>query len=306
MGLSEAGASSQVLTLLSDRSLRLIEMLNPVFEASWNSSAREYAEGCLEGTRVAVFSAIEEWYKRPSTPILWLNGNADTGKTTTAHSICESFEKKKVLGGSFFFSRSDDARNKTNCLIRTLAHQLSNSFPGLRGPISEALKDSSLLRSSTARQFQELIVRPIEGTSSTLTSPILFVVDAIDECEGEEQEISVLHIITLLSNKLSMTSASIKILVTGRPRRHVVAAFSQPSVALQSGIFVLHEMVDMDLDVRLYISSKLHVIATTHYRGFDTRGWPSKPEMDALVAAPGGTAATLRALMIKGGSTPLK
>ncbi len=224
-----------------------------------------------------------------------------------SHSVCESYKKRKVLGGSFFFSRNDVVRNKTNALIRTLAHQTEQLLP-LRGPISEALKDSSLLHSSSARQLQELIVGPIEEISSALTSPILFVIDGIDECEGEDQEISVLHIIKLLANELSVTSASIKILITGRQSEHVITAFSQPSVASQSGILILHEVDDIDLDLCLYISTKLRVIANTYSRGFNTRGWPSEPEMDALFAASGGTfasAATLLEGLMVNGDSPL-
>ena len=82
--------------------------------APYNSN--DVRRSCLEGTRVDFLRDIYTWIsaacdRGAATPdggiVLWINGLAGTGKTTVARSVAEWCDKRGVLGGSFFCSRSD-------------------------------------------------------------------------------------------------------------------------------------------------------------------------------------------------------
>ena len=62
--------------------------------------------GCLKGTRGTVLDTIEVWaedFGKP--PVYWLNGVAETGKTTIAQTVAARIFADGQLGASFFCSR---------------------------------------------------------------------------------------------------------------------------------------------------------------------------------------------------------
>ena len=64
------------------------------------------SQGCMEGTREQILADLEEWAVDNAANVFWLNGMAGTGKTSIAHSLCERLDEHKILGASFFCSRS--------------------------------------------------------------------------------------------------------------------------------------------------------------------------------------------------------
>ncbi len=269
---------------------------NAVDDAAWNSSAREGAEGCLEGTRVDVLGAILAWFNAPDSPLLWLCGTAGTGKSTLAHTICELFQKRKLLGASFFFSRDQSKRATTDYLFQTLAFQMSNnSAIPIRGHIAAALEDDAVLKSNIGTQFRQLILEPLSQISGTLPSSVLIVLDALDECDAgtEQQQSQVARIVTLLAKELRDSSVKLKVFITSRPDTHIRETFFIPDVERQARKFILHEL-NIDEELTTYISRKLQEIAAS--KSLTRQRWPTKDQIQALVQKSGGlyiTAATL-------------
>ena len=147
----------------------LKELLNPVPDAAYDSL--EGVGGCLEGTRREVIGRIMEWIDgHNDQPICWLNGAAGFGKSAISRTIaalCE--EEPNRLGASFFFWRGAGQRSVIANFISTLAYNLAFSVPETRPYIEKILlRNNMIIHRSPERQFQKLIVDPIQSVSRSL------------------------------------------------------------------------------------------------------------------------------------------
>jgi hypothetical protein len=204
--------------------------------------------GCLPGTRVTVLKGIWNWYMagNQSQPVYWLKGDSGTGKSAIAYSLCQAFARKLLLGASFFFSRDQESRNKIDHVFVTLAYRLCFTFPQLRTRIAQALQDETLLTSPSLRRcLRELILVPIRQEAQSLASPIVIVIDALDECDGARGENSIVQFVDILVSELeALENIPLKFLVTSRPHKHLLRVFSRAWIHNQTSILSLH--VDWD------------------------------------------------------------
>ncbi|TXB95921.1 hypothetical protein FocTR4_00016446 [Fusarium oxysporum f. sp. cubense] len=144
---------------------------------------------CLEGTRVQVLDDIEQWAHNPSSPtICWLPGLAGTGKSTISRTISRNL-KTKSLGASFFFKKGAGNRGNGRHLFSILAYQLALHLPPILPHILDAVKeDHSLTMAPIQIQWQKLILNPlVKLQDEGLTKPIVFVLDALDECDEQDR-----------------------------------------------------------------------------------------------------------------------
>jgi predicted alpha/beta-fold hydrolase len=111
---------------------------NPVWSlpraenARFNANARQGVPGCLEQTRVDVLRDIDRWVMDDSKGAPWmfvLQGLAGTGKSTLAHTVCETVAKRGWLGASFFFSRNEASCNNPFLVFTSIAYQLATRYP---------------------------------------------------------------------------------------------------------------------------------------------------------------------------------
>ncbi|KAK2924947.1 P-loop containing nucleoside triphosphate hydrolase [Fusarium oxysporum f. sp. vasinfectum] len=144
---------------------------------------------CLEGTRVQVLDDIEQWAHNPSSPtICWLPGLAGTGKSTISRPISRKL-KTKSLGTSFLFKKGAGNGGNGRHLFSILVYQLALHLPPILPHILEAVKeDHSLTMAPIQIQWQKLILNPlVKLQDEGLTKPIVFVLDALDECDEQDR-----------------------------------------------------------------------------------------------------------------------
>ena len=80
--------------------------------------------GCMAGTRVKILTALETYALDDlSSKVYWIAGMAGAGKSTILQTLCEILDRKNTLGGSFFCSRSENARN-AHLIFLTVARSL--------------------------------------------------------------------------------------------------------------------------------------------------------------------------------------
>jgi energy-coupling factor transporter ATP-binding protein EcfA2 len=119
---------------------------------------------------------------RSEQKMLWIHGLAGSGKSTLSTTIANIFRDSGQLGAFLFFDRDVIERSDPTTVIRTLAHQLGMSDPRIGAAIRTAIeRNPNMLMSPLPRQFQKLILEPI-SQSQPLTSTIVIVIDALDEC----------------------------------------------------------------------------------------------------------------------------
>jgi hypothetical protein len=213
--------------------------------------------------------------------------------------VCRKYANKDRLGASFFFSRDQDDRSKMERLFFTLAYRLYYSFPLLRQPISKALEDRSILSPNPRRQLRELILKPIQEITPSLSSPILIVIDALDECEGVRGEEAIVQFIDLLAIEWEACSTTpmLKILVASRPHPHLIRVSSRAQVRRNSKVLHLNKIEKSihEADLRTLALHGLRDIAW-EYRNLAEMedgpeleaDWPSESDVDTLLDLAGG------------------
>jgi len=267
----------------TDRSLqRYLPRLPTATGASYDSHDEEHNARCLPNTRTALLETIAEWANsKDSKSIFWLSGMAGTGKSTIARTAARSFAEADQLGANFFFKRGEGERGNASRFFSTIAADLVAREPGTLPGIRKALdQDSSLSQRALKDQFEKLILHPLSGVQQTrlITPKLIVVVDALDECEREED---IRTILQLLTRTKDMRPVSLRVLVTSRPELHIRLGFKQmPNGTYQD--LILHEVVKntIEHDIRLFYEHELSVIRQARML---SPGWPTAGQIQALV-----------------------
>ena len=113
--------------------------------------------------------------------------------------------------------------------ITTIATQLIQKLPSLALYIQNAIEaDLGISKKALKQQFDTLILQPlgIIQTHPQKSSSIVIVIDALDECDREED---VRTIIRLLSEVKHITSIQIKFFLTSRPELPIRLGFEDIS-----------------------------------------------------------------------------
>jgi len=227
----------------------------------------------MEGTRVKILNDIIDWVKDQSAQkIFWLTGWAGTGKSAISWTVCSraNNDPEIVLGGSFFFSRSASsaALHDGRCVIPTLAQVLARQSDVFSQALTEELtRDPDILHKQISVQVEKLLSKPLRALASSPV-PIVFVIDALDECaghltgSGDLHDAGTNHIVSEILEALftlfgTDADLPVKFLVTSRPETHIR---DTPVSDHKLSKILRLQTVDKDQvtkDIRLYIASKL-------------------------------------------------
>ncbi|KAF1948113.1 hypothetical protein CC80DRAFT_486595 [Byssothecium circinans] len=267
-----------VLTLRIDQ--KTDTLLLPTAEgASFDSHMEEHNSTCLLNTRTELLRHIQGWANDTnSKPIFWLNGAAGTGKSTIARTVARAFASQQQLGASFFFKKGEGDRGSARRFFTTIATQLARRISELGPGVKKAIEaDPAISEKALKDQFEKLILHPLLDVAHPPASVLLVVIDALDECE-RDNDIRV--ILQLLSRARDLKSVSLRIFVTSRPELHIRLGFKQ----LPDGTFedlVLHEVAERTIqhDIRVYFEHELERVRDER----SLLGWPSPDQVEALV-----------------------
>lgn len=260
---------------------RLLSTLPFTPEAAFNSLHNQHEATCLSNTRAELLRDIEQWVNGDDGKcILWLNGLAGTGKSTVARTIARNHYESGDLAASFFFSRGGGDRIDADKFVTTIARQLANKVPSVRDHICEAIKKQEDIANHTLRdQWEHLIVGPLRKLGDDFSpSPLLIVVDALDECD-QERDIEL--IIKVLATARSLDNIRLRILITSRPDiliRHLFHKIPETD----RKVLVLHEISPelVDRDIGIYFEEWFSALRGE--RGFE-HDWPGIQIVKRLV-----------------------
>jgi len=240
----------------------------------------------MDGTRVKIIREINTWIKNPeASPIFWLTGMAGTGKTAIAWTICSCASKDPdiVLGGTFFCSRSTGlvAQRDVRCVIPTLAQLLARQSTLFGEALAaELARDPDVVHKQVGAQVEQLLYIPLLALKDSPV-PILFVIDALDECSeqttnsgsdgGQAHRMISAMLEALVAISRSVVNLPVKFLVTSRPETHI--RDTPVSDIAFSTVLRLHtvDKEQVQEDIRLYISTRLssNQQLRTRFRGDD-------------------------------------
>jgi hypothetical protein len=251
-------------------------------EAAFNSHTNQYQPECLPNTRVELLDQIRGWIDSPHGKcILWLNGMAGMGKSTIARTLARDLDSQRKLGASFFFSRGSGDRSQSKKLFTTLSFYLAKASPIIERSICHAIREHrDIVYQSFRDQWEHLIHGPLSKQEQNQLQPsvLVFVIDALDECEPQED---LPEIIRIFAAARKLKSIQLRVLLTSRPEYMIQKGFNQTSedvyeeVKLQS---ISAPMISHDISI--FYQSKLGEIRQ------DLKippEWPSKSDIEHLV-----------------------
>jgi hypothetical protein len=204
---------------------------------------------------------------------------AGTGKSTIAHTIARAYFEQGRLAASFFSRGGGDAGNASK-FITTIAVQLAMHILPIQQHIHDAVTEHSNIASqSLADQWRQLVVRPLSklDASDTHQSYVL-VIDALDECEGEN---NIQKILGLLAEARSLKKVRLRVLITSRPEVPIRYSFRQiPETGCRD--FILHDIdaAIVDHDISIFLEYELRSIGREQILG---PGWPGEQALTQLV-----------------------
>ena len=204
---------------------------------------------------------------------------AGTGKSTIARTISREYFERGHLGASFFFSRGGGDVGHAGKFFTTIASQLAKRSPSLKISICKAVaKNSDIQNQSLRDQWRQLILHPLlllpEHPSP---SSYLLVVDALDECEGENNIRTILQLLA----EASSTTVPLRIFLTSRPEIVIRHGFYQIPEA-EHRDFVLHNISPsiIDRDIWIFLEYNLRLIGQERY---PESSWPGEQAIKRLV-----------------------
>ncbi|KAJ0142164.1 DRB0094 family RNA ligase [Fusarium oxysporum f. sp. albedinis] len=193
--------------------------------------------------RVQVLDDIEQWAHNPPSPtICWLPGLAGTGKSTISRTISRKL-KTKSLGASFFSKKGAGNRVNGRHLFSILAYQLALNLPPILPHILEA----------------KLILNPlVKLQDEGLTKPIVFVLDALDECDEQDRG----EIFRLL---LATCPGILRVFLTSRPELDIMGYFANEPLHRE---IVLHKLQvgTIESDFRVYLRQAMESFVVEYNR----------------------------------------
>ena len=197
-----------------------------------------------------------------------------------------------MLLATFFFSRSDPARNNAKSLIATIAYQVAINIPGTREKIVATIERHPLiLTQSLEAQVASLIVEPLRepleaGYFNEMTSRRLIIIDGLDECHNPDVQCRILGVISHLFHDYHLP---LSILIASRPERHLTHAFSTQSLPKLHTTLALDVTYKPDNDIRLFLNDNFRQIKDTHpMRHYLDPSWPSVGVLEGFVQKSSG------------------
>ena len=251
----------------------------------------QHAPVCHPDTRKTIIGEIMSWIGDPSrtSSVLWFNGPAGSGKTAIAQSLCKRCAAVHWLAGSFFFSRHAPGRSNAEFLFPTISFGLSYAIPDV-GKIINAVvaHDPSIATKALEIQLQKLILEPLQQLSEESKQPIVFIIDGLDECEGEDMQSNVLRLLGSVFQRPSVGGCErVCFIVTSRPEPWIHDEFTiEPLSGITRQIF-LGQTPEANDDIRTFFrlgfteihDSPKHRLTMSNV----AKSWPSYRVLDKLV-----------------------
>jgi hypothetical protein len=260
-----------------------LSKLEGVVEAALESFVDRDEFHCLQGTRTVLLQQIMDWAMSPAQKsIFWLKGMAGTGKSTISRTVARSLKNANHLGASFFFKRGEGDRASAKKFFPTLTRQLMFKISGLRSRVQKAIHDDpDIMSKSLSEQFEKLLLQPLLTLDQSSRQPqtTVIVVDALDECEHDQD---VRNIIRLLPYLQKAKAVTLRIFVTSRPELAVDLCFSEIGDHEYQDL-ALHDIPEkvIEHDIHLFLRDRFAKIKRDKYISED---WPGDNIIQKLVA----------------------
>ena len=219
--------------------------------------------------------------------MLWLIGPAGAGKSAIMQSVAELQDPSTILAALFF--SAPHKRNDPKKVIATLAYQIAVRHEGYRSHIrSKLTADPTIWDKSITGQFSEFFVEPIVAKRAHIgPAQILIFIDGLDECEGEQEQIRFLGLISYFS--FTFPDTPILWVVASRPEAHITSYLSRRRlVYTYEEEYVSIDSTEACQDVERFLRAELEKIRASDPVTSLMSYWPPENQFLKLAAAAKG------------------
>ena len=217
--------------------------------------------------------------------VYWLIGMAETGKTTTAFTFSQILDNMKMLGASFFCSRSDVDLSNAELIYPTLAHELARHSTAVSKVLLSILEED---RNMCTTDLYNLIYRPASVARAVSNDvfnprPLIVVIDALDECADQRVACDILETLSQLAPILPL-----KFFITSRPQTQTQFQRVLGFIPKYS-YFILHKDGEdtVSADIAIYAREELAIIAKERMAVTPISDWPPENRLKTLVRLSG-------------------
>ncbi|EJT79995.1 hypothetical protein GGTG_00002 [Gaeumannomyces tritici R3-111a-1] len=251
-----------------------LEKLPVAKGAAFDAQANEHDPSCHPDTRVDLLADIHKWIEDPNGKcIFWLRGMAGTGKSTISRTVAKKLSTAKVPSASFFFKKGEGDRGSAAKFFTTILAQLVRRVPILASHVQSVIEnDPAIVDKNKKEQFEKLILEPL-NKCKVASSPLLaVVVDALDECDREEDAKVLVY---LFSRAGEVASFRLRFFVTSRPELPIRLGFKEIGDNYQN--LALHKVPKPDIkrDISTFLRSELDRIRQDFNKTVPGPGLPS-------------------------------
>src|SRR5882762_3882390 len=143
---------------------------------------------CDPGTRKEILDDIMDWITDISDTarcFIWMSGDPGIGKSAITASIAKESKRRRVLWAQLFINRNDARTIDPRFFFPSIAQQMSKSSPAIEYAVQATLKEQPelMIDDILIDQVKKLFVNNIRIACNTSQSPVVIVVDALDETD---------------------------------------------------------------------------------------------------------------------------
>src|SRR5258706_11469866 len=218
----------------------------------------------------------------------WVYGSPGIGKTSLAHSICANLDERKHLAGAIFCRRDDPILGEPINILPTFIYKLAMISPPFRTIVANHLEDHSNLTPESMKYSLFLdLIRPLPSHSG---HPLVFVIDALDECGDAQSRPRLLEVLT----DAAAQAPWLKIIVTSRIEfdiQHFFGTLAQSSYSP----YDLATDQDASADLRTFTRAQFDLVAS--HRNLGTP-WPEESDFNRIVSRANGLFIFIKTLVL--------
>ena len=202
--------------------------------------------------------------------------------------MAETCAGHNQLAATFFFARTVAGRNAIQHLFPTIAVQIALSAPEKRRMLDKILSDEPYIAERASGPV-DLVASLFQDCSQTNPSPLIVIIDGLDECQGHKDQ---RRILTEVSHMISTHHLPLRFVIVSRPESHLCDAFEEPPLVTITENLSLYDDFGARADVSSYLRSEFSRIHESkrykYVMQFVPIPWPSKRAIDRLVSKSGG------------------
>jgi len=239
----------------------------------------------MDGTRKSRLEEIVNWVANEpegkdvlQNNTYWIYGLPGIGKTSLAHSICAKLHKKMQFAGAFFCLKGDSTFGEPKNILPTLICKLAEILPPFRKIVANYLRyDTNLTPESMEGA---LFLGFLDKLPPGPYNPLVFVIDAFDECGDDRSRPALLRLLT----SAAASTLWLKIIITSRPEDDIQRVFDRLTHSSYRQ-YDLAKDQEASRDLRAFAQNEFDLVAQKW--GFSSP-WPAKSLLDKLISRANG------------------